>query len=272
MIRSWQNVARLALMGLLTLTLAASAPAADWMINEDYKQTDPRGATDFDILLKGNVAGQITGGGHSSVTNPFNNPTRSTAPDGFGNTVVTFEGDNAIPADPNAVHHVGIYGNGPKPKVLAKAWSFDTPPKRVPVPKSNFAFLYDPATGSLTLTVENTSNYTVTFSEVGYLIRDEEVPIEQLARPDLPPEAFIPADELSGELAPGESLSMTLNGVPEHAYALSYGTVQFTGESADNDYTDVGGEWSQVRVAAQVDDGASDVDTQPVGAVDSFDH
>jgi hypothetical protein len=47
------------------------ARAVDWMINEDYKQLDARGASDFDILLQGDVAGQITGGGKSPVTNPF---------------------------------------------------------------------------------------------------------------------------------------------------------------------------------------------------------
>lgn len=252
------------------LSIAAPLSAADWMINEDYKQTDPRGATDFDILLRLKNGSQITGGGRSSVTNPFNNPSVQVSTNNLGVTTVRFVGDNAIPGDPNAIHHVGVYGNGPKPTVLTKAWSFPTHPKRVPVPKSNFDFVYDPATGDLTITVENTSNFTVTFSEVGYLISDFEYPIEELARPYLPPDAFIPAEDLSGELAPGDSLSMTLSGVPEDAYALTYGSVQFTGDAADNAYTDFGGEWSQVRVGSQTENDGDvvAVPTDPKGTVD----
>lgn len=257
-----QKISYLAFFLALALVGAGAATAADWMINEDYKQLDARGATDFDILLRGNVGGQITGGGFSNVTNPFNNPSRTVSSDGFGATVVRFVGDNSIPADPNIDRHVGIYGTGPKPTVLAKAWSFATPPKRVRVPKSNFDFVYDPNSQTLTLTVENTSPDTVTFSEVGYLISPVEYPIEELSRDYLPPEAFEPLDSLSGEYAPGDSASVTFEGVSKSSYALSYGTVEFSGESAEkNTYDATGGEWSQVRVAAQIANSDADADS-----------
>src|SRR5262249_49069540 len=51
---------RIAILLCLGCACASGLWAADWMINEDYKQLDARGASDFDILLQGNVAGQIT--------------------------------------------------------------------------------------------------------------------------------------------------------------------------------------------------------------------
>lgn len=228
-----------------------AAQAIDWMINEDYKQLDPRGASDFDILLQGNVGGQITGGGMSSVTNPFANPTRTTSTDAFGNTIVRFAGSNTIPADPNVDRHVGIYGTGPKPRVLVKAWSFATDPKRVPVPKSNMGFLYDSGQKTLRISIENTSPDTVTFSEVGYLLEARERPIEKLTRRFLPPDAFKPLPQLNGEYAPGTTASVEISGVPPSSFAISYATVRFSGPSSENDYTATGGEWAQVAVASQ---------------------
>lgn len=263
--RLCRAVGLLAILGLCAMT----ASAADWMINEDYKQTDPRGATDFDILLQGNVGGQITGGGQSPVTNPFANPTRTSSTDPFGNTVVRFAGSNTIPADPNADRHVGIYGTGPKPRVLVKAWSFATDPKRVPVPKSNFSFVYDPANRSLTITVENTSPDTVTFSEVGFLIENRERPIDQLTRRFLPPDAFEPAEKLNGEYVPGTSASFEIPGVAPTSFAITYATVRFSGSSAANAYKLTGGEWAQVAVAKQTTHMvAPDADAAPVGTHD----
>lgn len=164
--------------GLLPVSQAI---AADWMINEDYYQTDTRAATDFEFLLAGDVAARITGGGQTSVTNAFTDPTRSTSlQPGFNNTIVRFAGSNAIPNSPTTKRHFGIYGTGSKPTVLTKAWSFPTAPFRVPVPKSNFDFAYDPLNDALRITLENTSPYTVTFQNVGYTISSIEYPIDQL--------------------------------------------------------------------------------------------
>ena len=60
---------RLGHLALFGLALVSPAHSADWMINEDYLQTDARGATAFEFLLAGDVAGRITGGGLTSVTN-----------------------------------------------------------------------------------------------------------------------------------------------------------------------------------------------------------
>lgn len=245
---------RIPVIAVLFLVLGlgtSGARAADWMINEDYKQLDPRGASDFDILLQGDVAGQITGGGGSGVTNPFANPSASTSKDAFGKTVVRFVGSNTIPADPNTNRHFGIYGTGPKPRILVKAWSFTTDPKRVRVPKSNFGYLYNAGSKTLSITIENTSPDTVTFSEVGYLISATEHPISDLTRRKLPPQAFEPLPGLNGEYPPGASLSAEIPGVAASAFALTYATVAFSGPSKDNAYTATGGEWAQVAVARQ---------------------
>src|SRR5262249_38410845 len=98
------------LLSVVAIWCAISAAKAfasplTWAINEDYKQLDARGASDFEILLQGNVAGQITGGGMSAVTNPFANPTRVTTMDAFGNTIVRFAGSNTVPQDANANRH-----------------------------------------------------------------------------------------------------------------------------------------------------------------------
>ncbi|MCP4659499.1 MAG: hypothetical protein GY856_29175 [bacterium] len=257
---------RCVLVATVGCLCALAAPAADWMINEDYKQLDARGASDFDILLQGDVAGQITGGGRSSVTNPFANPTRTTSRDVYGNTIVRFAGSDTIPADPNTDRHVGIYGTGKKPRVLVKAWSFSTAPFREPVPKSNFDFVYQPDTQTLSITVENTSPYTVTFDQVGYSLSPVEYPIEELTREFLPPDAFEPLPDLNGEYVPGDARTFEISGVEPSSYALSYATVFFSGDSADNAYDATGGEWAQVGVASQsaVNRPADEVDAEPV--------
>lgn len=231
--------------------VSACASPLTWGINEDYKQLDARGASDFEILLQGNVAGQITGGGLSGVTNPFANPTRVTSMDAFGNTIVRFAGSNTIPQDANTNRHFGIFGDGAKPRVLVKAWSYATAPARIPVPKSNFAFLYDPASLMLQITLENTSPDTVTFADVGYLLSSAEIPLDNLNRQVLPPSVFIPLNSLNREYLPGQFASVVLSGVPSIDYAVTYGTALFSGDSSGNAYNTTGGEWSEVLAAAQ---------------------
>ena len=241
------------IMALAALTYVPMADAADWLINEDYKQLDARGATDFEILFEGAVGDRITGGGLSHVTNPFANGTRTVMPQaGFpSNTVVRFAGSDAIPRDINADRHFGIYGIGFKPVVLAKAWSYPTIPTRVPVPKSNVSFGYDSANQSLRIMVKNTSVDTVTFQDVGYLISATERPLEDLSRDVLPPSAFNGLLSLNHEYAPGEWDSVLIEDVPHASFAITYATVFFSGASASNDYTLTGGEWAAVAVASQ---------------------
>ena len=236
--------------GLVAWLLATSGHAATWLINEDYKQPDARGASDFEILFQGNIAGQITGGGMSSVTNPFADPTRTTSQDAFGNTIVRFSGSNTIPQNATTDRHFGIYGDSAKPRVLIKTWSFATAPFRVPVPKSNFAFSYFPATQDLRITVENTSPYTVRFAEVGFQLTPNEVPIDQLTRPNLPPSAFQPIPALNGVYQPGQFASFLVQDVPPTYYALTYGTVAFVDAPEVSNYDATGGEWAAVLVSA----------------------
>jgi hypothetical protein len=236
-------------IGLVCLMVVTHAFA--WMINENYKQLDGRGATDFEILLQGDISGQVTGGGFSCVTNPFADPNRSMPKDPYGNTIVRFDGSSSIPkSDTN--NHFGIYGDGKKPRVLVKAWSFASAPTRVPVPKSNFDFLYDSASRTLQIIVENTSPDTVTFQDVGFLLGHVERPIEDLNQTTLPPGAFDPLPELNHEYSPGDSNSVTISGVEPSAYVITYGTVFFSGPSAGNDYNSTGGEWAEVAVIDQV--------------------
>ncbi len=230
--------------------------AVGWMINEDYQQRDNRAATDFHIWLVGDVKDRITGGGETSVTNPFADPKITKTKTGIGNTEVKFEGSNTIPKDNNTDRHFGIYGTGAKPKVRFKAWSYATSPYIVPVPKSNFDFFYDLDNNELTITVENISDDVVTFEDVGLLLFDEEQPISHLSRSVLPPEAFMPFTALDHEYLVGEFDQVVIPGVQPDAYAVTYGTVYFSGPSAGNDYNSeglgTGGEWSQVAVIAQV--------------------
>ncbi len=227
---------------------------ADWMINEDYKQGDPRGAKGFDILVQSQPAGwQITGGGGSSVTNPFANPQRTDSLDAQGNTIVHFTGSDTIPQNNTTMRHVGIFGSGPKPTILQKAWTFDTVPTRVPVPKSNVAFGYDPDTSTLRISVQNTSPDTVVFSQVGYLVSSVERPISDLTRGVLPPEAFSPLTVLDNLYNPTDSASVVIPGISPTDFVVTYATVQFGGASyINNDYKDVGGEWAQVAVGANI--------------------
>jgi hypothetical protein len=243
--------ATIVMAGVLSASHALAAPA-DWAINEDYKQLDSRGASDFSILLQGNVGGRITGGGMSSVTNPFSSPALATSMDAFGNTIVRFSGSNSIPQDANANRHFGIFGSGPKPRALVKAWSFATAPAMVPVPKSNFAFLYNGVNNALQITIENTSPDTVTFQDVGYILSSTEVPIDDLNRNVLPPSSFLPLDSLDHQYLPGVSDSISLFGVSPTEFALAYGTVFFSGASAGNAYNSTGGEWSEVLVGTQI--------------------
>ena len=241
-------------IGLVCLMVATQAFA--WMINEDYQQRDSRPATDFEIWLKGDVQKQITGGGQSGVTNPFDNPTRTITLTDIGNTCITFKGSNIISQDLNKNKHFGIYGTGKKPKVRFKAWSYTTSPYIVPVPKSNFDLSYNQNARELTITVENISDDTVTFSGVGYLLNYVERPIEDLNRNVLPPESFISLPELNREYAVGESSSIVIPNVEPTMFAITYATVTFTGASAGNRYDDfgvgTGGEWAQVAVIDQV--------------------
>lgn len=242
---------RLGHLALFGLALVSPAHSADWMINEDYLQTDARGATAFEFLLAGDVAGRITGGGLTSVTNAFANPTRSSSlQPGFNNTIVRFAGSDTIAPSATGQRHFGIFGTGVKPTVLTKAWSFPTAPTRVPVPKSNFSFTYDALNEALRITLENTSPDTVTFRNVGYAVNSNETPIEQLTATGLPLSAFIPLQAFDHEYLPGDFFSVLINNVPAQSYALSYASVLFSGASSAQDYRSLGGEWAQVRVAA----------------------
>lgn len=224
---------------------------ADWLINEDYKQLDARGASDFEFLFEGTPL--ITGGGQSIVTNPFADPVRTSTPQpGFpSNTIVRFSGSNSVPRDTTKDRHFGVFGSGPKPVVLAKAWSFATAPARVAVPKSNMAFSYDPSTSRLQMMVQNTSPDTVTFQDVGFMLSSFERPIDDLTRGVLPPSAFSPMAALDHEYISGASDSVFIDGVDSSFFALSFATVFFSGSSANNAYDATGGEWAEVRVAAQ---------------------
>jgi len=229
---------------------AAKAAPFDWGINEDYKQLDARGATDFDILLKGAVAGNITGGGMSSVTNPFAGPSLTTSSDAFGNTIVHFSGTSTIASDPAANRHFGIFGTGSKPTVLAKAWSYATAPARVAVPLANLSFQYNPGTAALTFFVQNTTSDTVTLQDVGYIASSTEFPIDDLNRTILPPGSFTPLTALDHQYAPSVSDMMTFADVPATDFFTAYGTVLFSGPSSGNPYDSTGGEWAEVAVAA----------------------
>jgi len=250
-----QAVLRFTLAAALVIGASAlGAHAFDWMINEDYRQPDARDATDFEFYLQGNVGGQITDGGFSSVTNPFADPSRTTSVDAFGNTTVRFAGSNAIPTSPappaQPDRHFGIFGTGTKPRVLTKAWSYPTSPTRVPVPKSNFAVSYDPSSAMLHITLENTSPDTVTFQDAGYLVNATEHPINDLRRSILPPSSFLPLPTLNHQYLPGDSSTVHIPGVSPGAYAVTFASASFSGSSASNLYTGTAGEWAQFRVAA----------------------
>jgi hypothetical protein len=226
------------------------------MINEDYQQRDNRNATDFHIILVGDVGDQITGGGTSSVTNPFADPKVTKTKTTIGNTEIKFEGSNSIPKSTDVNRHFGLFGTGAKPKVRLKSWSYATSPFIVPVPKSNFDFAYDLGSGNLSIQVENISDDVVTFADVGYLLFPTEQPIESLTRDVLPPEAFLPLSSLSHEYSIGETDQLIIPGVSPSTYVVTYGTVFFSGSSAGNAYNDdglgTGGEWSQVAVIDQI--------------------
>jgi hypothetical protein len=248
---------------VILLGLAMPSVASAWMINEDYQQRDNRPATDFEIFLAGDVRARITGGGNSSVTNPFPNPERATTLTEIGNTKIHFKGSGSIPKNLNKNHHFGIWGTGRKPKVRLKQWSYATSPYVVPVPKSNFDFAYNPKTRSLEIAIENLTEHHVRFSQVGIIITEEERPIEHLVRSVLPPEQFEPLPGLSADYAPEQRRSYTVENVDPSAYVITYATVQFTGLSTENAYNSegigTGGEWTQVAVRDEMVDSVTPV-------------
>lgn len=226
---------------------------AEWMINEDYQQRDARAASDFDMYLKGDVRDRITGGGGSSVTNPFADPQRVDSLTSIGNTQVLFKGSNLIPQDLSHNRHFGIYGSGRKPRVLFKAWTYPTSPYMVPIPKANMDVTYNADAQSLTLSVENLSEDTVSLSQSGYLLAENPYSLHQLSRAYLPPETFIPLPDLDREYLPGESASLTLHEVAATQYLVTYSTQMFSGASAANAYDGTGGAWAQVRAGSQIE-------------------
>lgn len=242
---------------LLFLASSLAAPQAGaWMINEDYQQRDARPATDFHIFLAGDVTGRITGGGKSDVTNPFAAPKVAVSKTAIGNTQVTFSGTGTIAQNLTANRHFGLFGSGAKPAVRLKAWSYGTSPFLQPVPVSNFNASYNPATQSLRVTVENLSDDVVTLAEAGYRLFSSEQPIDLLNRIDMPPSSFIPLSILNGEYGVGQTESFVIPNVLPTASIVTYGTLSFTGTSANNDYNADGlgtaGEWMQVSTAAQM--------------------
>lgn len=255
------------IIGAVAYVLIFSGLSYAWMINEDYQQRDARDATDFHIFLAGDVKDQITGGGQTNVTNPFDDPERQITKTTIGNTQITFKSKTGktISQSKNTDRHFGIFGTGKKPKVRFKAWSYGTSPYTVPVPKSNFDFLYDPDTQELDISVENISDDVVTFSEVGFLVFSDEQPIENLSRPILPPSVFDPLASLNHEYQIGETDTITLTNIPPTSYVVTYGTVQFSGSSADNAYNlplegdngGTGGEWTQINVMDEIPEPAT---------------
>jgi hypothetical protein len=122
--------------------------------------------------------------------------------------------------------------------------------------KSNFDFVYYPNNEELAIRVENISDDVVTFDDVGFLTFPSEQPIESLTREVLPPEAFESLSSLNHEYLVGETDEFVLTEIPPSAYIVTYGTVFFSGSSADNAYNQdglgTGGEWSQVAVIDQI--------------------
>ncbi len=108
----------------------------------------------------------------------------------------------------------------------------------------------------MTVTIENLTEDTVTFGDVGYQLNPVERPIAELNRDYLPPHVFLPLMALSAEYLPGESRSALLSNVTPDMYIITYATTTFTGASAGNPYNEfgigTGGEWAQAAVATQV--------------------
>jgi len=246
---------RHAVLPLLS-TIIFTSPAGAWMINEDYQQRDARPASDFHIFLAGDVGARITGGGKSSVTNPFADPKVETTKTAIGNTQVTFSGSNTIAQSLTANRHFGLFGTGAKPAVRLKAWSYQTSPFLQPVPVGNFAFSYDPNTASMTVSMQNLSDDVLALSDAGFSVFSSEQPIDQLNRDHLPPSSFLSLLSLDGLYPVGRTASAMIANVLPTDFIVTYGTLSFAGASASNAYNANGigtaGEWTQVLAAAQV--------------------
>lgn len=187
--------------GLLVATL--SAPA-QWFINKDVEQRDPRGATDFDILIQGDISGRIQGGGQSPVTNAFPDPRRTVGGDGLGNTIVRFDSSSGatIPNSPGTRRHFGIHGSGPEPRILQMAWSFPNAPQRVHVAALSFNFNWDPVTGLLAVRAWNDTSDVVVLQRTGFLVTPTPYSLEDLNATTLPPSAFTPVSHPPQVIAP----------------------------------------------------------------------
>jgi hypothetical protein len=230
---------------LATCWTAPSAIGGIWGINEDYTQTDPRNATNFEFILAGDVRSQITSGGQSSVTNAFANPTISTSLVG-GNTMVTFSSSSGatIGPDPTAERHFGIFGDGSKPQVVSKGWSF--PSSNTFRITSFFDVFTDLMFDNITIQIENPTPNPINVQGAGYQPEQNLVPLDDLNRNQMPPGSFILLPSLDGTYAADSSQSVVIPNTLHVNFVVINGAASFVTVPEGDTETGTSGEWFEV--------------------------
>jgi hypothetical protein len=217
--------------GLLSVLLPVLGHAGTWGLNNDYFQNDPfsRAATDFEIILKGDVRSTIIGGGLSAITNPFSTPAVGTSLDGSGNTVVRYSGSNTIPAgaaNGTAMYHFGVFGSGPPPVIVNAGWSFPAAPQDFPARSFFDIFVeIDLPAPAPKVKVQNNSQGTDNIPDAGFRYFPSFIPLEQLNMSNMPPGSFNSVPSLDGAYAPMQSQTTTLGDPGGMGYLVLYGSI-----------------------------------------------
>jgi hypothetical protein len=209
----------------LVAAWTAGPPASAWMVNVDVEWIPVDGAKDFDMILDGHAL--ITGGGKSSVTNPFPNPNIQQRVVSGGVPNVTASGVRFIGIDmgdpvPNACggtcYHFGVFGDRQPtpPKIKSLYWTDGSGANIgwVPAPSVSFAHL---GGDEVRVTVSNETTNAITVSQVGYRkLAIDSFSLQHLNRTLMPPGSFTAATGTCGgsaALAPGGSCEFNVSGV-----------------------------------------------------------
>jgi hypothetical protein len=227
------------------MTVEVSVASSIWGVNVDTPQGDPRRATNFELLLQGDVTSEINDGGLTSVTNPFSGPTRSSQVF-LSNTLVTFSSSVGDSIGPDSFpFHFGVFGDGVQPAILKGEWSYDPPQQfdDLPFGNPNLDYLFP---NNSVIQDSNQGSSPIDLSEAGYILSPTLIPLESLNRSLMPPSSFNPLPVFDGTYAPGQSRTFFVPN-PSHEFIIFYQTATFHGGPPSGDpQTGSTGAWTEV--------------------------
>ncbi len=215
---------------------------SSYKINVDPHQYLPDPQNNYEIVLKGNYSDMPTG--PNETINPFKNGGVTVSYDEEKNeTTVKFYGD---PIENCSWPHFGCIPANKKDHTLIvrEYWTNDSEESDVPSVSSSYS--YDPETQILQVEVINAMEVDSVISEVGYLVFDEEIPLEDMDRETMPPEDFLPSGIPDDTLLNvSQSVSFEIPDVKKTDWIVTYQSVWFEDPPVGG-YEDFVGHWTQV--------------------------